>query len=110
MARHLIEKYIISGAEMEINISYRTRQEILGTSDLARPNLFDRAVSEVIHLLKTNLEKDYWSSIYAAKFGEVSVAQDDDFEHREREFSPRVSCGHCSDDPFHQENMQKGLR
>ncbi|XP_058093840.1 regulator of G-protein signaling 1 isoform X2 [Magnolia sinica] len=54
MARHIIEKYIISGAEMEVNISHRTRQEILGTLDLAHPILFDHAISELMQLMKTS--------------------------------------------------------
>lgn len=41
------------GAEMEINISHRTRQEILGTPDLGHPDLFNCAVAEVMQLMKT---------------------------------------------------------
>lgn len=37
---------------MEINISHKTRQEILGTLDLALPNLFNHAVNEMMQLMK----------------------------------------------------------
>ena len=38
---------------MEVNISHRRRQEILMTSDLARPDLFNNALNEIIQLIKT---------------------------------------------------------
>ncbi|KAJ7957647.1 regulator of G-protein signaling 1 [Quillaja saponaria] len=57
MARHIIEKYIISGAAMEVNISHRCRQEILTTPNLARPDLFHNTLNELIQLMKTNLGK-----------------------------------------------------
>ena len=37
---------------MEVNISHRCRQEILTTSDLADPNLFNNALNELIQLIK----------------------------------------------------------
>lgn len=37
---------------MEVNISHRCRQEILTTSDLADPNLFNTALNELIQLIK----------------------------------------------------------
>lgn len=37
---------------MEVNISHRSRQEILNTSDLARPDLFKNALNELIQLMK----------------------------------------------------------
>ncbi|KAL5760025.1 hypothetical protein ACOSP7_018522 [Xanthoceras sorbifolium] len=52
MARHIIEKYIVAGASMEVNISHRTRQEILTTPDLAHPDLFNNAINELMQLLK----------------------------------------------------------
>ncbi|KAH9708474.1 Regulator of G-protein signaling 1 [Citrus sinensis] len=52
MARHIIEKYIVAGASMEVNISHRTRQEILTTSNLARPDLFNNAINELMQLVK----------------------------------------------------------
>lgn len=38
---------------MEINISYRSKQEILSTSDLARADLFHNALNEIVQLMKT---------------------------------------------------------
>lgn len=37
---------------MEVNISHRTRQEIVSTTDLAHSNLFNRAISELLLLMK----------------------------------------------------------
>ncbi|PWA65362.1 G-protein coupled receptor [Artemisia annua] len=51
MVRHIIEKYISTGAPMEVNISHRTRQEILTTLDLAHPDLFKNAVNELLQLM-----------------------------------------------------------
>lgn len=52
MARHIIEKYVIAGATMEVNISHRNRQEILTTPDLAHPDLFNNALNELLQLMK----------------------------------------------------------
>ncbi|KAK3223536.1 hypothetical protein Dsin_010561 [Dipteronia sinensis] len=110
MARHIIEKYIVAGASMEVNISHRTRQEILTTPDLAHPDLFNNAINELIQLLKMNLAKDYWSSMFFIKFKEDSVrSTNHDLEHMaDWNFSPRLSSIHCFDDPFHQEQFSKG--
>ncbi|XP_052622630.1 regulator of G-protein signaling 1 isoform X2 [Lactuca sativa] len=51
MARHIIEKYINTGANMEVNISHRTRQEILTTLDIAHPDLFKNALNELLQLI-----------------------------------------------------------
>ncbi|KAF2292820.1 hypothetical protein GH714_029187 [Hevea brasiliensis] len=40
------------GAATEVNISHRTRQEILTTVDLAHPDLFNNAINEVLQLMK----------------------------------------------------------
>lgn len=37
---------------MEVNIAHRTRQEILDTSDLAHPDLFNAAMGELLLLMK----------------------------------------------------------
>jgi hypothetical protein len=37
---------------MEVNISHRSRQEILTTADLSHPNLFNNALNEVMQLMK----------------------------------------------------------
>ncbi|KAK2636656.1 hypothetical protein Ddye_031448 [Dipteronia dyeriana] len=111
MARHIIEKYIIAGASMEVNISHRTRQEILTTPDLAHPDLFNNAINELIQLLKMNLAKDYWSSMFFIKFKEETSMRstNHDLEHMsDLNFSPRLSSIHCFDDPFHQEQFSKG--
>lgn len=42
----------IIGASMEVNISHRSRQEILTTVDLAHPDLFRNALGEIVQLLK----------------------------------------------------------
>ncbi|XP_010556357.1 PREDICTED: regulator of G-protein signaling 1 [Tarenaya hassleriana] len=106
MARHIIEKYIVAGSEMEVNISHKTRQEILNTQDLAHPNLFKNALNEVMQLIKTNLAKDYWSSIFFIKFREAAMEQDP--AHLESwSFSPRLSSVHGSDDPFFHEQLSK---
>lgn len=111
MARHIIEKYIVAGASMEVNISYRTRQEILTTTNLAHPDLFNNALNELMQLMKTNLAKDYWSSMYFIKFKEANMR----FNGHEQEsmagwnFSPRLSSVRGADDPFHQEHVLKGF-
>lgn len=40
-----------TGAPMEVNISHRTRQEILTTLDLAHSDLFKNAVNELLQLI-----------------------------------------------------------
>lgn len=42
----------LTGAPMEINISYRCRQDILTTSNLAHPDLFNNALNELLQLMK----------------------------------------------------------
>ncbi|KAM7484139.1 hypothetical protein LguiA_000148 [Lonicera macranthoides] len=108
MARHVIEKYIIPGAVMEVNISHRSRQEILTTLDLAQPDLFNNALNELMQLMKMNLVKDYWSSMFFTKFKEAASMRtaSQELEHMTGwNFSPRLSSVHCADDPFHQEQM-----
>ncbi|KAK4264991.1 hypothetical protein QN277_026101 [Acacia crassicarpa] len=110
MARHIIEKYIASGASMEVNISHRSRQEILMTSDLARPNLFHNASNEIMQLMKTNLARDYWSSTFYMKFREEANKRSDSYEMDQISgwnFSPRLSSVHGADDPFHQDHLFK---
>ncbi|XP_042521302.1 regulator of G-protein signaling 1-like isoform X3 [Macadamia integrifolia] len=113
MARHIIEKYIHaenSGAAMEVNISHRTRQEILGTSDLVHLDLFNGAINELVQLMKMNLVKDYWSSMFFMKFKEESQKKSEDHELMEQlwDSSPRVSSVHAADDPFRQEHPSRG--
>lgn len=107
MARHIIEKYITAGASMEVNISHRSRQEILTTLDLAHPDLFRNALNEIVQLMKMNLAKDYWSSIFFMKFKEEANRRTAGNELEQLSgwnFSPRLSSVHCADDPFHQEH------
>ncbi|XP_013608784.1 PREDICTED: regulator of G-protein signaling 1-like isoform X2 [Brassica oleracea var. oleracea] len=52
MARHIMEKFIVAGAEMEVNVSHKTRQEILTTQDLTHLDLFKNALNEVMQLIK----------------------------------------------------------
>ncbi|KAH9772846.1 Regulator of G-protein signaling 1 [Citrus sinensis] len=110
MARHIIEKYIVAGASMEVNISHRTRQEILTTSNLAHPNLFNNAINELMQLVKMNLAKDYWSSMFFIKLKEEASmrATGHELEQMGWNFSPRWSSVHCADDPFHDEQFSKG--
>ncbi|GAY43983.1 hypothetical protein CUMW_078800 [Citrus unshiu] len=110
MARHIIEKYIVAGASMEVNISHRTRQEILTTSNLARPDLFNNAINELMQLVKMNLAKDYWSSMFFIKLKEEASmrATGHELEQMGWNFSPRWSSVHCADDPFHDEQFSKG--
>ncbi|XP_024989777.1 regulator of G-protein signaling 1 [Cynara cardunculus var. scolymus] len=108
MARHIIEKYINTGAPMEVNISHRTRQEILTTLDLAHPHLFKNAVNELLQLMNMNLAKDYWSSMFFLKFKEEAAMRSVDHELEQVNgwnFSPRLSSVHCPDDPFYQDHM-----
>lgn len=37
---------------MEVNISHRSRQGILTTTDLAHPDLFNNALNELMQLMK----------------------------------------------------------
>lgn len=107
MARHIIEKYIATGARMEVNISHRCRQEILSSPDLAHPDLFKSAINELMQLMKMNLAKDYWSSTFFLKLKEERGRRTDgnDFEQLNGwNFSPRLSSVHCADDPFHEEH------
>ncbi|KAM4109635.1 hypothetical protein ACB094_03G134100 [Castanea mollissima] len=111
MARYIIDKYIVAGAAMEVNISHRSRQEILTTADLAHPSLFNNALNEVMQLMKTNLAKDYWSSMYFMKFKEEASMRSNGLELEQMtglNFSPRLSSVHGADDPFHQEHFAKG--
>ncbi|PWA65361.1 G-protein coupled receptor [Artemisia annua] len=110
MVRHIIEKYISTGAPMEVNISHRTRQEILTTLDLAHPDLFKNAVNELLQLMNMNLAKDYWSSMYFLKFKEEAAMRSVDHELEQVNgwnFSPRLSSVHCPDDPFYQDHISR---
>ncbi|CAL5398551.1 unnamed protein product [Camellia sinensis] len=110
MARHIIEKYVVAGATMEVNISYRSRQEILSTPDLAHPDLFKTALNELVHLMKMNLAKDYWSSMFFLKFKEEASMRTTGHELDQVNgwnFSPRLSSVHGADDPFCQEHPSK---
>ncbi|XP_013677387.2 regulator of G-protein signaling 1 isoform X1 [Brassica napus] len=103
MARHIMEKFIVAGAEMEVNLSHKTRQEILTTQDLTHPDLFKNALNEVMQLIKMNLLRDYWSSIYFIKFKEEESCDKEGWS-----FSPpRISSVQGSDDPFYQEHLSK---
>lgn len=105
MARHIIDKYITAGATMEVNISHRSRQAILTTSNLAQPNLFNDALNELIQLMKMNLANDYWSSTYFMKFKEEASMRSHELQQMTSWNSPtpRLSSVHGVDDPFHQE-------
>ncbi|CAL5338225.1 unnamed protein product [Camellia sinensis] len=110
MARHIIEKYVVAGATMEVNISYRSRQEILSTPDLAHPDLFKTALNELVQLMKMNLAKDYWSSMFFLKFKEEASMRTTGHELDQVNgwnFSPRLSSVHGADDPFCQEHPSK---
>ncbi|XVF02634.1 hypothetical protein REPUB_Repub04eG0191600 [Reevesia pubescens] len=111
MARHIINKYIIAGAPMEVNISHRIRQEILTTADLTHPDLFTNALNELMQLMKMNLAKDYWSSMYFIKFKEEANMRSNGHEMEEMtgyNFSLRLSSVHATDDPFHQDHFPRG--
>ncbi|QHN81480.1 Regulator of G-protein signaling [Arachis hypogaea] len=112
MARHIIEKYIVAGAAMEVNISHRSRQEILTTSNLARADLFSNALNEIMQLMKTNLAKDYWSSMFFLKFQEESNTRANGHDPEQMagwNFSPRLSSVRGADDPFHQDHLHKSM-
>jgi len=49
----LLLEYNFTGAAMEVNISHRSKQEILSTSNLARLDLFQNALNEIIQLMRT---------------------------------------------------------
>ncbi|XP_020539234.1 regulator of G-protein signaling 1 isoform X2 [Jatropha curcas] len=111
MTRHIIEKYIVAGATMEVNISHRTREEILSTTNLADSDLFNKAINELLQLMKTNLAKDYWSSTFFIKFKEEASMRSNGHDLEQMagwNFSPRLSSVHGADDPFHQEHLVKG--
>ncbi|GAV75599.1 RGS domain-containing protein [Cephalotus follicularis] len=111
MARHIIQKYINAGGAMEVNISHRARQEILNTDNLAHPDLFKNAVNELLHLMKMNLAKDYWSSMFFIKFKEETQLRSGGQELEQVtdcDFFPRLSSVQGYDDPFHQEHLAKG--
>ncbi|KAL6294361.1 hypothetical protein ACE6H2_002503 [Prunus campanulata] len=105
MARHIIDKYITAGATMEVNISHRSRQAILTTSNLAQPNLFNDALNELIQLMKMNLANDYWSSTYFTKFKEEASMRSHELQQMTswNSLTPRLSSVRGVDDPFHQE-------
>ncbi|XP_073306212.1 regulator of G-protein signaling 1-like isoform X1 [Primulina huaijiensis] len=110
MARHIIDEYISPGSPMEVNISHRSRQEILNTPDLANPNLFDSALNELMHLMKMNLANDYWSSTFFLKLKEEDSMRTvgHDVEPLSGwNFSHRLSSIHCDDDPFQQDHSPK---
>lgn len=105
MARHIIQKYIVAGAPMEVNISHRARQEILKTADLAHSDLFKTALTELLQLIHTNLARNYWSSSFYMKFREQAEAEANTYDGEMgtswNDVSPRLSCVHAADDPFH---------
>ncbi|XP_057949432.1 regulator of G-protein signaling 1 [Malania oleifera] len=110
MVRHIIERYIVAGAPMEVNISHRSRQEIMTSLDLTCPDLFNNAVNELVQLMKMNLARDYWSSIFFMKFKEEAAMRSNAHELEQAmdwNFSPRLSAVHGVDDPFHQEHPLK---
>ncbi|KAK8526356.1 hypothetical protein V6N12_020828 [Hibiscus sabdariffa] len=109
MARHIINKYIIAGAAMEVNISHRCRQAILNTTDITHPDLFTDALNELIQLMKTNLAKDYWSSMYFINLKDETRARSNGHETEQMSggysYSPRLSCVQAIDDPFHHDHF-----
>lgn len=54
--RHILTVFCLIipciGSTMEVNISHRSRQEILSTADLAQPDLFRNAQNELVQLMK----------------------------------------------------------
>ncbi|PKI77071.1 hypothetical protein CRG98_002574 [Punica granatum] len=110
MARDIIDKYIVAGASMEVNISHRCRQEILTTPNLTHPHLFDNALNELLQLMKMNLARDYWSSMFFLKFKEEASLRLNGHELERMSgwnFSPRLSAVHGSDDPFHHDHLSR---
>ncbi|KAK9675475.1 hypothetical protein RND81_11G009400 [Saponaria officinalis] len=110
MARHIIQNYIVPGAPMEVNISHRCREQILNTLDLAHPDLFKTALIELLHLMKTNLVRDYWSSTFYMKYREASDMERNDHDLElvtTLNVAPRLSYVQASDDPFHQDHLLK---
>ncbi|PPD80070.1 hypothetical protein GOBAR_DD22994 [Gossypium barbadense] len=112
MARHIINKYIIAGSAMEVNISHRSRQAILSTTDLTHPDLFTNALNELLQLMKMNLAKDFWSSMYFLKLKDETSVRSNGYEMEQMSgaysFSPRLSCVNAIDDPFHQDHFSSG--
>lgn len=101
----------MSGAPMEVNISHRSRQQILNSVDLAHPDLFKVALNELLQLIKTNLARDYWSSMFYMKFKEEADAKANGHDMElamSWNVTPRLSYAHAADDPFHQDNFLKG--
>lgn len=49
---HLHLRLLLIGASMEVNISHHCRQDILTTTDLAHPQLFQNALAELMQLMK----------------------------------------------------------
>lgn len=95
---------------MEVNISHRCRQEILTTSNLADPNLFNNALNELIQLIKMNLAKDFWSSMFFLKLKEETSMRSNGRDLEQipgLNVSPRLSSVQGADDPFHQEQNPK---
>ncbi|KAL9246549.1 hypothetical protein vseg_020067 [Gypsophila vaccaria] len=108
MARHIIQKYIVPGAPMEVNISHRCREQILNTLDLAHPNLFKSAVIELLHLMKTNLVRNYWSSTFYMKYREAAGVDGNSHDLEmvtTWNVAPRLSHVQAADDPFHQDHL-----
>jgi hypothetical protein len=95
---------------MELNLSHKTRQEILTTQDLTHTDLFKNALNEVMQLIKMNLVRDYWSSIYFIKFKEEESCHEAMHKEGYSFSSPRLSSVQGSDDPFYQEHMSKSSR
>ncbi|CAH9117358.1 unnamed protein product [Cuscuta europaea] len=106
MARHIIEKYIVAGAPLEVNISHHCRQGILTTTDLAHPQLFHSALGELMHLMKLTLARDYWASPFFQKLKDEASMRTvhHDTEDSGWNFSPRLSSVHCAENPFQHEH------
>ncbi|XP_073032854.1 regulator of G-protein signaling 1-like isoform X2 [Primulina eburnea] len=112
MARHIIDKYITPGSTMEVNISHRSRQQILNTPDLTNLDLFNSALNELMHLMKMNLANDYWSSTFFLKLKEEDSMRTvgHDLEQISGwNFSQRLSSIHCADNPFQQDYIPRKL-
>lgn len=111
LSGHIIEQYISVGSPMEINISHQMRQEVLNTTDLAHPDLFKHAINEMVQLIRMNLEKDYWSSLFYLQLKEEMKAEVELSEPLENitswNCSPKVSSVNAADDPFHQDSLTK---
>ncbi|KAL8138169.1 hypothetical protein V2J09_004170 [Rumex salicifolius] len=79
---------------------------LLCREEVMNPDLFKTAVSELLQLMKMNLARDYWSSIYYMNLrDEAGMMTGHDLEQvTSLNVSSRLSSVHASDDPFHQEN------